>query len=53
MNHGIFHTIILEEFMRKKVRGIPLYKCYADALKINPDYELARNAFVRLTAMMN
>jgi Tfp pilus assembly protein PilF len=26
---------------------------YAAALKLNPNYELARNAFVRLTAMMN
>ena len=26
---------------------------YTEALKHNPDYELARNAFVRLTAMMN
>ena len=26
---------------------------YAEALKHNPNYELARNAFVRLTAMMN
>lgn len=26
---------------------------YAEALKLNPNYELARNAFVRLTAMMN
>ena len=26
---------------------------YAEALKQNPDYELAKNAFVRLTAMMN
>ena len=28
-------------------------ECYADALKVNPDYELAKTAFVRLTAMMN
>jgi Tfp pilus assembly protein PilF len=26
---------------------------YTEALKLNPDYELARSAFVRLTAMMN
>jgi len=26
---------------------------YAEALKLNPNYELARNAFIRLTAMMN
>lgn len=26
---------------------------YSEALKLNPDYELAKNAFVRLTAMMN
>ncbi len=27
--------------------------CYAESLKQNPNYELAKNAFVRLTAMMN
>ncbi|HRN27327.1 MAG: tetratricopeptide repeat protein [Ignavibacteriaceae bacterium] len=27
--------------------------CYGEALKQNPNYELAKNAFVRLTAMMN
>jgi Tfp pilus assembly protein PilF len=26
---------------------------YAESLKQNPDYELAKNAFIRLTAMMN
>jgi Tfp pilus assembly protein PilF len=26
---------------------------YSEALKHNPDYELAKNAFIRLTAMMN
>ena len=28
-------------------------KYYEDALKINPDYELAQSALLRLTAMMN
>lgn len=28
-------------------------KYYADALKINPNYELAKNAFIRLIAIMN
>lgn len=26
---------------------------YAEALKINPNYELAKNAFIKLTAMLN
>lgn len=28
-------------------------KYYAEAIKVNPDYEVAKNALIRLTAMMN
>jgi len=28
-------------------------KYYAEALKVNPDYDIAKNALIRLTAMMN
>ena len=43
----------LGRIYEKKGSWYSALKCYADALKINPEYELARNAFVRLTAMMN
>ncbi len=43
----------LGRIYEKKGSWYSALKSYADALKFNPDYELAKNAFVRLTAMMN
>jgi Tfp pilus assembly protein PilF len=37
----------------KKGDWFTAMKYYTDSLQINPEYELAKNAFLRLTALMN
>jgi Tfp pilus assembly protein PilF len=37
----------------KKGEWYTALQYYSEALKINPHYELAKNAFIKLTAMMN
>ena len=43
----------LGRIYEKKGDWFTARKYYEDALKINPDYELAKSALLRLTAMMN
>ena len=43
----------LGRIVEKKGEWRQAMKYYAEAIKINPDYELAKNALIRLTAMMN
>lgn len=43
----------LGRIYEKKGDWYTALKYYSDALENSPDYELAKNAFVRLTAMMN
>lgn len=43
----------LARVYEKKGDWITALNYYSEALKANPDYELAKSAFIRLTALMN
>ena len=43
----------LARVYEKKVDWFTALNYYSEALKVNPDYELAKTALIRLTALMN